>query len=141
MPPFVATDMIWERVVVGGTSSRLPGLEGPIFGLEGAGAIPDTVPMERSWLSTPLWPPSSCCVQLCWPLFPLLSTRFSPSFSTQSCLVPWSSPSQASSSDPKVEYVGDPSNTDATRGAEVGVMGVLSPNVRGGNSPNGPNLA
>lgn len=40
--PFVATD-----TVVWGTSSRRLGLECPIFGMEGPGAVPDTVPMGR----------------------------------------------------------------------------------------------
>lgn len=40
--PFVATgSVIW------GTSSRLPELEGTIFGMKGPGALPDTVPMGR----------------------------------------------------------------------------------------------
>lgn len=44
------------------------------------------------------------------PLSPLLSSRFFPSLSTQSCRGP----------DPQVKYMGDPSDIDAVRGRQPG---------------------
>lgn len=68
---------------------------------------------ERSWLPTLLWPPSSCCVHICAgrALTPLPVCKTQLLLSSQSCLIPWSPPSPASGSDPKVEHVEDQTDT------------------------------